>query len=191
MNLGDIYLKTVLAICVVAMLLSAVTVTWLSRGRDWNKWQILALGLTLAVASSIGLNVVGHRSAFSSWHRWQNDLVPHQYECLEYDAGFSRMKAIYSMTETEFLNWIKNHHLPLLPGTKAFKNGSVRSYDYEDLAWIAGTLGESISQDEYVALDQLGDQIVATAYATTMADKGRQLRVYHKDGRTFISYSAF
>lgn len=132
------------------------------------------------------MNAFAHHMVFTTWHRWQNTIVPFQYECIEYEADFARMRAMYSMSQEEFILWINNHEWSLLPGSVVFEDG----YDYQDLAWIANALGAAWSKDDFRKLDQYGDQVSESSYASQMTESGRQLRAYYVDGRAFISYNA-
>ena len=162
MNLGDIYLKTFLALTAGSLVLSCLLVSLL---RFWRRvpWvDILWIGCLLGCFAAIVANTSLHRRLFVSWHRAQNDAVP-ATGCVTYEPDFTRLYATYRMTRPEFDAWIANHPWKLKPGD----NGLL----HHD--------GPRFGLDEPDA-----------GFETEMAPNGRQLRVYFKSGIMYVSYNS-
>jgi hypothetical protein len=160
MNLGDVYLKTVLLISGVSFCVClAGAIVW----RLWREVPWRVVWLTTFCAGCVvapTANSFLHRRVFISWHRGQNEYVP-KTGCVTYEPSFFRLYASYRMDRETFDDWVANHPWRLLPF-----DGEVPSYDGQ----------------------RLGFESPDVALATEMAPNGRQLRVYFKDGMMYLSY---
>jgi len=104
-----------------------------------------------------------HPMVFAYWHQQQNDVVPRQYPCVVYEPTFSRLRAKYTTTSTEFQEWIAEHQWPLQ---------ITNEVHWQDQQWM-------------------GIESAELGYATEPSPNGKQLRAYHENGIAYISYNAF
>ena len=160
MNLGIVYIESFLLIVAASFVIAIGLASALRlKNVSWNTIVLASLPIWLVVG--FGLLDFGQQRLYSAWHRWQNAAVPHQ-GCTYYDPQFNRLLAKYSMSEHDFLKWIKAHPWGLSP------DGSPSEYDLEQLGFVDPE--HSFSNDP--------------------APNGAQLRVYYKSGVTYIAYYA-
>jgi hypothetical protein len=163
MNLGDISIKSIAAICVGSCLLALliVLVVWHVKRIRWTTFfvALIPLALVLCVAGCY----FGHGPLFAAWHRAQNTVLPSN-GCLTYEPSFFRLYATYRMSRAEFDEWAKGHPWRLASSNE----GRVPACDAEALRF---------GHPE-------------AAYASEAAPNGGQLRVYYANGTMYVAYFA-
>lgn len=162
MNLGDIYLKTFLALIGMAFVLSFLMAALLRVRRRVSWKNVLCIGCLLGCFAAFIAVKPLHRPLFILWHKAQNDAAP-ATGCLTYEPDFTRLYATYQMTRPEFDAWVANHPWKLKPGD----NGLL----HHD--------GPRFGLNEPDA-----------SFETEMAPNGKQLRVYFKYGIMYLSYNS-
>ena len=161
MNLGVVFFETSGEISTAAFWI-AVFLTALLRflKRIRIRWLIASL-----LFSTIALNYIGHKlfhlENFKTRHQAQNIWVP-QHGCITYEPSPGQLFASYTMSSEEFEKWVAEHPF----GMSQYDLGLMDS--------------DSV---------RLGFSEPEAAYATEMAPNGKQLRVYYKNGRMYLSYN--
>ncbi|MEO9933806.1 hypothetical protein [Rhodopirellula bahusiensis] len=166
MNLGDIYIKTFLAISALGICAAVFAALLICRLRKRRVGPVVGLALLASVFIVPLLNVAFHRSLFVKWHQSQNLMVP-STGCRSYDPDFMTLQASYSMSKSDFVSWAESHP------------GNMRLYSFRD---EKGNL-------ELIDEKRLGFVDAELIYATEMAPNGRQLRAYFRDGIMYLSYN--
>ncbi|MEM6469415.1 MAG: hypothetical protein AAF802_07575 [Planctomycetota bacterium] len=161
MNLGVIYLKTFFCISGVAFLVAIVLAIGIRFWRRFHAGWIIPIAVFLGIALVFLGNSLFHRRLFVHWQQSQNTWVP-KTGCLTYDPSFARLFATYSMSETEFRDWVADYPVPMLP-----HDNSLLMFDSERLG---------ITEPEL-------------SFATESAPNGKQLRVYWADNVMYLSYN--
>ena len=132
--------------------------------RLWRRFHpgwIIPFAFLLGVALVFVGNSLFHRRLFVGWQQTQNEWVP-EAGCLTYDPSFARLFATYSMTETEFRDWVESYPVPMGP-----YDNSLLMFDCERLGFTEPKL----------------------SFATKSAPNGKQLRVYWTDNVMYLSYN--
>jgi hypothetical protein len=160
MNLGGVFIRTAVAICLGACLL-ALVVALILRYKKTRWPDPLTAFFVLALVLSCGGLYFGHGPLFVAWHRAQNEALP-RANCLTYEPSFLRLYASYRMSRAEFDAWVKNHPWHLSPCNER----------------------HIVDKDA----EHLGFTRPDAAYATEPEPNGRQLRVYHENGTMYVSY---
>lgn len=82
------------------------------RGRLKNKYLlIVTAALILAVPVYIVLEITIGNVLFSNIHRLKNQHMPKPAECLEYEPGFSYLKAKYKVSPAVLKQWVDKYKL--------------------------------------------------------------------------------
>ena len=162
MNLGDIYLKTFLALTGMAFLLSFLMASLLRIRRRASWGTVFGIGCSVGIFAAFFANMSLHRPLFVSWHKAQNDAVP-TTGSLTYEPDFFELNATCQMTRPEFDAWVGSHPWNLEPGDNSFLHHDGPSF--------------GLSEPE-------------ASFETEMAPNGRQLRVYFKSGIMYLSYNS-
>ena len=114
MNLGDVYIKAAVYICIGGCLL-ALSIVLLQRCLKKTPWPVsIGIFVVLTFMLSIGGCYFGHYPLFRAWHHSQNQVLP-QEGCLTYEPSFLRLHASYRMSRAEFDEWAQRHPWPLKP----------------------------------------------------------------------------
>lgn len=108
------------------------------RGRLKNKYLlIVTAALILAVPVYIILEITIGNVLFSNIHRLKNQHMPKPAECLEYEPGFSYLKAKYKVSPAVLKQWVYKYKLQEDPShtfkSKMASNGQklVAEYDQQ------------------------------------------------------------
>ena len=161
MNLGDIYLKSFAAIIAMSFI-AALAIASLLRFRHCSWRSVVYAALPLWLALGFFALDTYHQRLFVTWHQRQNLALP-KNGCLTYEPDFYRLYATYKMSRLEFDRWVYSHPWQLHAGDSGFSNhdGS-----------------------------RLGLNAPEFSFVTEMAPNGKQLRVYYKSGKMYVSYNS-
>jgi len=163
MNLGEIYIKSGVAICIGACLLTLLIVLILRFVKKTRRCTLFMTFCLLAPVLSVVGDHFGHGPLFVAWHRAQNTLLP-ESGCLTYKPSFFRLYATYRMSRAEFEDWATHHPWQLVPMDEG---------------------GFPLPPQE---VENLGLERPEAAYASEPAPNGRQLRVYYAKGTMYVAY---
>ena len=161
MNLGAVYIQSVMLIVSVVVAIP-LAVEFYCRWKHGKAWRGATILAVIVVASLLVPDrQFIHRPVFTWLHERQNDLVP-QNGRLTYEPHPTQLIATYRMDRATFDEWAREH------------------------PW---QLSEN---DDFVHFDgeRFGFDVPDVSLASPMADNGRQLRVYFKDGTMYLSYNA-
>lgn len=165
MNLGVIYIQSVLVIFAAGLVLGAiVTLAFLRFRRKRASWSSTLFGAWVigAPLGCIGL-LCCHHALFREWHRLQNEAVP-AANCLTYEPSLTRLNASYLMPPPAFAAWVAAHPwglAPLEPDESSLHHDGPR----------------------------LGLTSCDAAYESPPGPAGNQLRVYYRAGVAYLTYN--
>ncbi|QDV25923.1 hypothetical protein [Aureliella helgolandensis] len=162
MNLGDIYFKTFLVLLAAPVITTLVLLGVLRQRLKLTWGNVCLVAFFIAPFAGILLNGAFHHRVFAAWHQAQNRFVPRS-GCVTYSPDFARLYATYRMTLPQFNAWATTHPWGLTPGSS-----------------------DLLTHDE----EAMGFDSPIAAFETSMADNGKQLRVYFKSGVMYLSYNS-
>lgn len=111
LGLGGTQIAIAMALYAVSFF-SLLLLSLFIRGRLQNKYLlIVTAALILAVPVYIILEITIGNMLFSNIHRLKNQHMPEPAECLEYEPGFSYLKAKYKVSPAVLKQWVEKYKL--------------------------------------------------------------------------------